>query len=108
MFFKMIDKIDPIITVWRYLNYYRGKIDDIDNFLLRLRDFFEYPVVVKYSTSTQFGHQLPDLLSTLLNKKLAKQYYYDSSVFEKQQGLYSFEPSIIKKFIEGCPLFLDE
>jgi 5'-deoxynucleotidase YfbR-like HD superfamily hydrolase len=107
-FFKMIDKIDPIITVWRYLNFYRNKIEDIHEFLYRLRDFFDYPVVRKYSTNTHFGDQLPDLLSVLLNRNLAKKYYHDPNFFDKQPSLFRLDSSVIKKIIEECPLFLDE
>jgi 5'-deoxynucleotidase YfbR-like HD superfamily hydrolase len=107
LFFKMIDKIDPIITVWRYLNYYRGRIDDVKEFLDRLTDFFEYPGVKNYAKTTQFGDQLSDLITLLQNKKMAENYYYNVNFFEKQQSLYRFNTSIIKNIIEGCPLFFE-
>lgn len=107
-FFKMLDKIDPIISIWRYLDYYRGKIGDIDAFLKRLRDFFEYPDVRQYISSTQFGDRFSDLIATLQNRSYAKQYYLDSNFLHKNSNLFRFSPDIIKKIIEGCPLFIDD
>lgn len=108
LFFKMLDKIDPIIAIWRYLNYYRGKIEDVKEFLSRLKDFFEYPVVRNFISSTHFGDQLSDLIAVLQNRNLAIKYYYDQDFFDKHSSLYRFSPDDIKKIIEGCPLFLDE
>jgi 5'-deoxynucleotidase YfbR-like HD superfamily hydrolase len=108
IFFKMLDKIDPIVSIWRYLNYYRGQLGDIKEFLNRLIDFFEYPGVRKYAMTTQFGDQLSDFISLLQNRKMAEQYYFDPNIFKNQSSLYQFTPSIIKKIIEGCPLFFDD
>lgn len=107
LFFRMLDKIDPIVAVWRYLNYYRGQIEDIDDFLRRLRDFFEYPDVKKYIMSTQFGDQLSDMVAVLQNRSFAKQYYRDANFFEKHSSLFRYPSNTMKKIIEECPLFIE-
>ena len=108
IFFKVLDKIDAIISVWRYLHYYRGKIEDIDEFLKRLKDFFEYPDVIGYISTTQYNDQVSDLIAVLQNRNYAKQYYMDSNFLFSNRSICKLSSEIVKKIIEDCPLFMDE
>jgi len=106
IFFNMIDKIDAIIAIWRYLHFYRGKINEISLFLKTVRDFFEYPALEKYA---QYNEVFLELISVLQNRDYARGYYENSDFFDSEidGGLDKVSPSLIKKIIEDCPLFMD-
>jgi len=105
IFFKMIDKIDAIIAIWKYLHFYRGKINKISLFLKTVRDFFEYPDLQKY---TQHNEIFSELISVFQNRDYARVYYENSDFFDSEidGGLDKVSPSLIRKIIEGCPLFI--
>ncbi|EKE28471.1 MAG: hypothetical protein ACD_3C00054G0011 [uncultured bacterium (gcode 4)] len=48
LLFKYLDRLDPIINIWRYINIFRFEID-IDHFLFAMDDFFINPHVVEFS-----------------------------------------------------------
>ncbi|MEL6654307.1 MAG: TIR domain-containing protein, partial [Bacteroidota bacterium] len=51
--FKYLDKLDPIIGVWRYLHHYRGSLGDTPKeFNKKMKDFFENPDVRAYLKSS--------------------------------------------------------
>jgi 5'-deoxynucleotidase YfbR-like HD superfamily hydrolase len=44
--FKMLDQIDPILAIWRYLHHYRGALGpDPGRFNIEMKDFYENPAV---------------------------------------------------------------
>jgi len=105
IFFNIIDKIDAIIAIWRYLHFYRGKINEISLFLKAVRDFFEYPALQKYA---QHNEVFSELISVLQNRDYARGYYEKSDFFDSEiEGLNRISPSLIRKIIEGCPLFIE-
>jgi 5'-deoxynucleotidase YfbR-like HD superfamily hydrolase len=106
-FFKMLDKIDPIVSIWRYLYFYRDKIGDPREFLKKVKDFFEYPDVRAYITSQQFGPQVSELISILQNRVYALNYYLNPNYFVNQQNLFGLRAEIITLIIEGCPLYFE-
>jgi 5'-deoxynucleotidase YfbR-like HD superfamily hydrolase len=108
IFFKILDKIDPIISIWRYLKHYKGKIGNIDEFLSRLRDFFEYPDVKKFVNNSQFNEQLSPFIGVLQNRHYAKQYYKDSDFIGSHPDLFTLPSDVIRRIIEDCPLFIEE
>jgi hypothetical protein len=65
--FNFIDRVDPIINIWIYINLFRSEID-IDKFLVAMDDFFLNPKVVGFSLDdeTEF------LVRFLQNKEFAK------------------------------------
>ncbi|MBI5654272.1 HD domain-containing protein [Candidatus Uhrbacteria bacterium] len=69
-FFIMLDKVEPIISVWRYLNQFRGQMD-IEHFLEAMTDFFVNPKVIK----TCLTQDVVRLVSFLQDKKMAKKYH---------------------------------
>jgi 5'-deoxynucleotidase YfbR-like HD superfamily hydrolase len=104
-FFKIIDKIDAIIAIWRYLHFYRGKINKISEFLKVVRNFFEYPELEKCARHNKV---FSELLSVFQNRDYAKRYYENSDFLDSEiEGLNKISPSLIKKIIEDCPLFFD-
>jgi 5'-deoxynucleotidase YfbR-like HD superfamily hydrolase len=104
MFFTTIDKVDAIIAIWRYLHHYRGKIRDIDSFLRKVRDFFEYPDLQKYA---QYDDIISELISVLQDRDYAKKYYKNTDFFHSKSNLCKIPPDLIKNIIEGCQLFND-
>ncbi len=102
-FFNVLDKIDPIITVWRYLHFYRGKLDENANiFLQRLKDFFDNPEVKKVAGGYKRDDKVYDLVLLLQDKNLAKGYYNDENSLANYTSLFeNINPNEIKKLIEG-------
>lgn len=77
-FFYLIDKIDLIIAVWRYLHVYRGRLDPVAAvFLTKLMDFFG-------NTKAQdICHVFPDakvgkMAEILYDRELAREFYVNS------------------------------
>lgn len=71
-FFYQIDKIDPIIAIWRYLFLFRGKIP-IETFLSAMSDFFLNPEPQRTclnSTTLSVVHHLQ-------NPENAKNFYHN-------------------------------
>jgi 5'-deoxynucleotidase YfbR-like HD superfamily hydrolase len=104
-FFRILDKIDPIISVWKYLRYYRRRIKNIDEFLRRLKDFFEYPEVKKNIEKSQFNTQLYDFIAVLQNINYAKKYYENSDFLSSQS--FGIPLEVVKNIIEKGHLFSD-
>lgn len=76
--FEMIDKFEPIISVRRYIYYFKNEII-IDNFIYAMRDFFDNPKVIKHSINEQFK----TIIKFLQKKNNAKKYYQNwNEIFE--------------------------
>ena len=69
-FFRMLDKCEPIISVWRYLHQFHDAIC-LENFLEAMTDFFANP---KVAGSCVF-RDASKLASFLQNKDQARKYY---------------------------------
>ncbi|RPH30306.1 MAG: TIR domain-containing protein [Bacteroidales bacterium] len=106
VFFKMLDKIDPIVATWRYLHCYRGKLGNSPmEFLKKMKDFFENPDVRNYLTANRISNDIFELVTTLQNRTLAFEYYNSANCFSDQQKLFKLPSKVIIDIIEGCPLF---
>ena len=73
LYFRMLDKSDPIIAIWRYINLYRTHLD-IDIFLRATIDFFINPAVAKIVQHDLF---ISSLVAHLQDPVNAVQYYSD-------------------------------
>jgi 5'-deoxynucleotidase YfbR-like HD superfamily hydrolase len=105
--FKMFDKLDPIIAVWRYLHHYKGQLgDSLWDFLRKMKDFFENPDILSYAAANRFTHEFRDLIDRLQKRDCAAAYYTDPEPFLDDRQLFSISPAVVKHIIEGCPLFL--
>lgn len=96
--FNFLDKVDPIIGVWRYLHHYRGKLDDGKKFLNRLRDFFVYEAPLNVSKKFSSDYRVHQLVSTLRDREKARMYYERHRVEEE---LFGFDSEIVKQIIEN-------
>lgn len=68
--FWISDKIEPIIAIWRYLNFYHERID-FYNFSTAMTDFFDNPNVNKYALNQDCDR----LITFLKDKKNAEHYF---------------------------------
>jgi 5'-deoxynucleotidase YfbR-like HD superfamily hydrolase len=98
--FHFLDKIDPIISIWRYLHQYKGKLGDVENFLQRLEDFFIYgqpKSVTKEYTSEQ---KVLMMVDNLMKSKNAYNYYMGESLDNIFSTRFS-NNNMITDLIEG-------
>ena len=101
-FTKIIDKIDPIINVWRYLHVYRGQLDPgADSFLRRMKDFFDYPEVKEITSNYDRDRKIYELVVTLQDRDLAKAYYNDRRILIDTESLFSIPGQDVANLIEG-------
>jgi 5'-deoxynucleotidase YfbR-like HD superfamily hydrolase len=101
-FTQVIDKIDPIINVWRYLHFYRGELDqDADNFLRRMKDFFDYPEVKEVAQRYRRDLRIYELVVTLQDRDLARAYYRDRRTIADSGNMFSLPAHDVANLIEG-------
>lgn len=101
-FIGVLDKIDPIINVWRYLHQYRGQLDDgADAFLRRMKDFFDYPEVKEVAKKYARDIKLHELVLILQDRDLAKLYYTNRKSLANHSGLFSLPSEVLYELIEG-------
>lgn len=94
-FFIMLDKLEPIISVWRYINQFRKTID-IENFLEAMTDFFTNPKVGK-ACLTQ---DVVLLASFLQDKKMARKYYEVGPTIHMFLQPNVFAPEVLQGIFE--------
>lgn len=107
-YFRMLDRIDPVIAVWRYIYNYREKLQsDPSKFVYGMNDFFVYPKTTAYKTK-QYAADFPylkDILNTLMNPEAAIKYCkgarIDTLIGSKAKA------KILKYLIEEVPLFVE-
>lgn len=101
-FIRVLDKIDPIINVWRYLHQYRGQLDDgADAFLRRMKDFFDYPEVKEVARAYVRDSRLHELVLILQDRDLAKLYYTNRRSLANHRGFFSLPSEVLYELIEG-------
>ncbi|MDO3381519.1 TIR domain-containing protein [Gilvimarinus algae] len=96
--FALLDKIDPIIGVWRYLHSYRGRLGDGANFVSRLRDFFIYERPVKMVQEFSGDESLLSFVNTLRNRSEALHYYKTGNLTSEE--MFGINPEVLKTIIE--------
>lgn len=107
--FKTFDKIDPIITCWRYLYHYRGLLGDNPRFFNhRLKDFYENPDVKAFLVSNKVDHLVLDLVNFLQDRTNAWDYYVTPEKVFKNNELFSLPVKLVKRIIEDVPLLDNE
>jgi len=106
VFFRTLDKIDPIISVWRYLHHYRNSLGDSgDEFFKNMRDFFDNPDVRSYIETNIENTQLLELVDVFQNRALAKEYYKNKNCFMQRKKALKLPIDVFVKIIEGHSLF---
>ncbi len=98
----VLDKIDPIINIWRYIHHFRGQLDsEADGFLRRMKDFFDYPEVKEIALKYKRDQKIYDLVVTLQDRDIAKSYYKDRRAILNSSGLFSLPNEVVIELIEG-------
>jgi len=98
-----LDKIDPIIAVWRYVSYCRNIPGlSIDEFISRMRHFFENPRVRVAVSKAISGSRVVDLVDQLQSRENARAYYEDEAIIK--ESLFEFPEATIRQLIEGRDL----
>ncbi len=101
-FMSILDKIDPIINIWRYLHTYRGELDDgAERFLRRTKDFFDYYEVKEHAQNYKRDNKIYDLVLKLQDRDLAKSYYLDRAALANSRDLFSLSSQVVCELIEG-------
>lgn len=105
-FFTVLDKIDPIISIWRYIHCYRDSLNGKESeFLRRLKDFFENQNVLKVTEGYVRDPKIKKLILPLQNEKLALDYYHDPGVIQLLARKSGFNFETLKYLLEGIPIF---
>ena len=96
-------KLDPIIAVWRYIHTFRSDESfKIDEFMNRMRHFFENPRVRIAVKDMGSDPRMLQLVDHLQNPSKARQYYEDSSLLPDQ--LFIFPEGVVRNLVEGRKL----
>lgn len=94
-----LDKIDPIIGVWRYIHHFRNsRAFNIDDYIERMRNFFENPRIMKIVNQIK-DSRMADIIAQLQNRVNAREYFENPSFL--QEGPFSRHQDMVKKLIEG-------
>jgi len=108
-FFKILDKIDPIINVWRYIHFYRNQLPSgSKEFIRRMHDFFDNPEPRKMAQEYEADNKIIDLLAYLQNKDLAARYYQRGNSITENPNLFGLSVENLKRIIEGKKLLFIE
>lgn len=107
-YFRMLDRIDPIIAIWRYLYRYREELKTQSaKFIYGMNDFFVYPKTTAYKTNkytVEFPY-LKDILEVLMNPEAAIKYCKGTKI--ETLITSKTKAKIIKYLVEEVPLFVD-
>lgn len=106
--FRALDKMDPIVAIWRYLHYYRGQLGiNPRAFNSRMKDFYENPDIKNYMSEHKLDTRLIDSVIFLQDRSKSWDYYIDrESIFSN--GMITCIPQdVLIKAIEGISLYLE-
>ena len=100
----LIDKIDPIINIWRYIYVYKKQLKKIKNeYIEVMDDFFTNPVLTKIAEMSEYGY-FAEIIRFLKNSNNAR-IYLENEVFEKENSLNQKDIEIIKTLVENTQMF---
>ncbi|MEK9155612.1 MAG: HD domain-containing protein, partial [Patescibacteria group bacterium] len=88
-FFHMLDKIEPIISVWRYISHHRETLD-INAFLEAMSDFFTNPKVI----GTCVNEEIRGLITHLQSKEAAQKFFINDQASDRLHALLA-QPMIM-------------
>jgi 5'-deoxynucleotidase YfbR-like HD superfamily hydrolase len=106
--FLFLDKIDPLIAIWRYLYQYKNQLGDGESFTSRLKDFFSYerPKQVAYEYTND--RRVLEMIDNLGDRSKALDYYNGSSLSEIFSTLFDFHSDMLIHLIEGRKIIFTE
>lgn len=97
-----LDKLDPIVAVWRYIHQFRSRTFGISAFMNRMRHFFENPRVREAMRKHVTDTRILDLVDQLQNPAKAREYYEHAALL--QEETFGFPKGTIRQLVEGRPL----
>ncbi len=104
--FKALDKLDPVVAVWRYLYHYRTKLGPTpQTFNHKMKDFFENPDVKSFMRANKLDPRLIDMVINLQDRRKAWDYYQDPNRIFQDERLFQIPRDAVRKSIEGIGLF---
>ena len=108
-YFRMLDRIDPIVAIWKYIHKYREILQaNPREFINGMNDFFVYPKTTAYQNtphSIDFPY-LQNILPVLMDPQAALKYCNGTPINDlfKQKK----KAQILKNLIEEVPLFFND
>lgn len=100
----LIDKIDPIITIWRYMYVYKKQLKTLKNeYIEVMDDFFTNPVLNKIIEMSEYKY-FAEIIRFLKDPNNAKQYLENDNL-QKVNDLKEQDKEIIKTLVENTKLF---
>jgi 5'-deoxynucleotidase YfbR-like HD superfamily hydrolase len=104
-FVTLIDKIDPIIAIWRYLHQFRGKFGDGSAFIEVMDAFFANTNVGRVCAECNIDKERTSkLLEFMQVPDNARRYYADPNVLGELAHFAGLHPAMPKRLIEGRSL----
>lgn len=96
-FFNFLDRTDPIINIWKYLNIFKKEIE-INKFLSAMDDFFINPNVINFS----LNNDTDKLIRLIQNKAIAKEFYHNwLQVFDNNLDINDSKINLIKNIFDN-------
>jgi len=101
--YLLLDKIDPIIAIWRYIHVFRKDIQLIeDDFFTSVEDFFTNPNVKKLASNYTEDKNFLSLVATLQDVEAASEYLNNDSFWSSLNSItFGFPADLVKNLIEG-------
>ena len=101
-FFHLLDKIDPIVGIWRLLHDNRRLLDGKTKYFINLtRDFFQNPYVKNNTISRSKDGRFASLVDALQDSHLASEYAVDANFFASTAHDFGFDSDLMRHLIEG-------
>jgi 5'-deoxynucleotidase YfbR-like HD superfamily hydrolase len=102
-FLRILDKIDPIIGIWRYLHHFRGELD-VANFLKAMDDFFSNPEVLVVCGKNAIDQRVCRIVEFLQTTDNARKYCSDRNFLDEIAVSAGVPRDMPRRLIEGRKL----
>lgn len=102
----LIDKIDPIVNIWRYMYVYRDTINRLnEDFVLIMDDFFTNPKLDMIIEDAEYKY-VAEIIKYLKNPKNAKK-YLETGILDEDEILKDNDKKTLSILIEKTDLFFE-
>jgi 5'-deoxynucleotidase YfbR-like HD superfamily hydrolase len=101
-FANVLDRLDPMVAIWRYLHYHRDRLQkDGDMFVHRLRDFFKNLQVRQEIARNSRDKRVADTFLALQDQENASSYCRDRKAIFRQEIMFGLPKPVVVDLIEG-------
>ena len=102
----LIDKIDPIINIWRYMYIYRDIINSLnEDFVLIMDDFFTNPKLDAIIENDEYNY-IAEIIKYLKNPQNARD-YLKSGILDEEGVLNDADKQLLSTLIKKVDLYFD-